>query len=50
MIETTNVNINVMEVQEIWDKEDEVLKEAIAIWGILPKRVMELKKNFLRTM
>ena len=22
-IETTNVNINVMEVQEIWDKEDE---------------------------
>ena len=50
LIETTNVNINVMEVQEIWDKEDEVLKEAIAIWGILPKRVMELKKNFLRTM
>ena len=47
MIETTNVNINVMEVQEIWDKEDEVLKEAIAIWGILPKGVMELKKKVL---
>ena len=45
MIETTNVNA--VEVQGIWDEEDEVLKEAIAIWGILPKGVMELKKRVL---
>ena len=44
MIETKNVNINVVEVQGIWD---EVLKEAIAIWGILPKVVTELKKRVL---
>ena len=31
MIETTIVNINAVEVQGIWDEEDEVLKEAIAI-------------------
>ena len=47
MIETTNVNINAVEVQGIWDEKDEVLKEAIAIWGILPKRVTELKKRVL---
>ena len=48
MIETTNVNINVMEVQGIWDEEDEVLKEAIAIRGILSKGVTELKKRVLK--
>ena len=37
LIETKNVNINAVEVQGIWDEKDEVLKEAIAIWGILPK-------------
>ena len=47
MIETTNVNINAMEFQGIRDEEDEVLKEAIAIWGILPKGVTELKKRVL---
>ena len=47
MIETTNVNINAIEVQGIWDGEDEVLKEVIAIWGILPKGVTELKKKVL---
>ena len=47
LIETTNVNINAMEVQGIWDEEDEVLKEAIAIWGILSKGVTELKKRVL---
>ena len=31
LIEATNVNINAVEVQGIWDEEDEVLKEAIAI-------------------
>jgi len=47
LIKITNVNINVVEVQGIWDEEDEVLKEAIAIWGILPKGVTELKKRVL---
>ena len=47
MIETTNVNINAMEVQGIWDEEDEFLKEAVAIWGILPKGVTELKRRVL---
>ena len=31
LIEATNVNINAVEVQGIWDEEDEVLKGAIAI-------------------
>ena len=43
-----NVNINAMEVQGIWDEEDEVLKEAIAIRGILSKGVTELKKRVLK--
>ena len=47
LIETTNVNINSMEVQGIWDEEDEALKEAIAIWGILPKGVKKFKKMVL---
>ena len=47
MIETTNVNINGVDVQGIYDEEDEVLKEAIAIWGIFPKGVTELKKRVL---
>ena len=47
MIKSTNVNINAVEVQGIWDEEDEVLKEAMAIWGILPKGVIELKKRVL---
>ena len=47
LIETTNVNINAVEVQGIWDEEDEVLKEMVAVWGILLKGVMELKKMVL---
>ena len=39
--------INAIEVQGIWDEKDKVLKEAIAIWGILPKGVIELKKRVL---
>ena len=46
-IETTDVNINVVEVQGICDEEDEALKEAIVMWGILPKGVTELKKRVL---
>ena len=37
LIEITNVDINAVEVQGIWEEEDEFLKEAVAIWGILPK-------------
>ena len=47
LIETTNVNINAVEVQGIWDEEDEFLKEAVAVWGILPKGVTELKRRVL---
>ena len=47
MIETTNVNVNAVEVQGIWDEEDEVLKEVVVVWGILPKGVTELKKRIL---
>ena len=39
LIETKNVNIIAMEVQGKWDEEDEILKEAIAIWEILSKGV-----------
>ena len=46
LIGNTNVNINAVEVQGIRDEKDE-LKEAIAIWGILPKGVAELKKRVL---
>ena len=39
MIET--MEVNVVEVQGIWDEEDEILKNALAIWGILPKGITE---------
>ena len=39
LIETKNVNIIAVEVQGKWDEEDEILKEAIAIWEILSKGV-----------
>ena len=47
LIETTNVDINAMDVQGIWDEEDETMKKAIAIWGILPKGKTKLKKMVL---
>ena len=45
MIET--IEVNTMEVQGIWDEEDEMLKSAVAVWGILPKGMIELKKRVL---
>ena len=45
MIET--VEVNAVEVQGIWDEEDEILKSAVAVWGILPKRMTELKRRIL---
>ena len=47
LIETTNENINTVEVQRILDEEDEVLNKVVVVWGILHKGVMELKKRFL---
>ena len=45
MIET--MEINVVEVQGIWDEEDEVLKNVVAMRGILPKGITELKKRVM---
>ena len=45
MIET--IEVNAMEVQGIWDEEDKVLKNVVAIWGILPKGITELKKRVI---
>ena len=36
-----------VEIQGIWDEEDEKLKSAIAAWGIVPKGMYELKKRIL---
>ena len=45
MIET--IEVNAVEVQWIWDEEDEILKNVTAVWGILPKRITELKKRIM---
>ena len=39
------MEVNMMEIQGIWDEEDENLKSAIAMWGIVPKGMFELKKR-----
>ena len=39
------MEVNTVEVQGIWDEEEEVLKNAVAVWGILPKGMTELKKR-----
>ena len=31
------MEVNMVEIQGIWDEEDENLKNAIAVWGIVPK-------------
>ena len=31
LVET--VEVNVMDVQRIWDEKDEILKNAVAVWG-----------------
>ena len=36
-----------MEVQGIWDEEDEILKNVMTIWGILPKGMTKLKKRVI---
>ena len=41
------VEVNEVEVQGIWDEEDEMLKSAVAIWGILPEGMSKVKKKVL---
>ena len=41
------VEVNTVEVQGIWDEEDKMLKSVVAVWGILPKGMTELKKEVI---
>ena len=41
------VEVNMVEIQGICDEEDEDLKSAITVWGILPKGMFNLKKMIL---
>ena len=41
------VDVNMVEIQGKWDEEDENLKSATTMWGILPKGMFELKKRIL---
>ena len=45
MIETMEVNN--IEGQGRWDEEDEVLKNAVAVWGILLKGMTKIKKGVI---
>ena len=45
LIET--VEVNAVEVQGILDEIEEVLKNAVPVWGILPKGMTELKKEVM---
>ena len=45
LIET--MEVNAVDVQGICDEEDEMLKSAMVVWGILPKGVTELKKRVI---
>ena len=40
-----DLEVNVVKVQGIWDDEDEILKNVMAMWGILPKGITKLKKR-----
>ena len=41
------MEVNTVEVQGIWDEKDKVLKNAVVVWGILPKGMTELKKRVI---
>ncbi|KAK9997967.1 hypothetical protein SO802_017570 [Lithocarpus litseifolius] len=41
LIET--IEVNAVDVRGIWDDEDEILKNAEAMWGLLPKGITKLK-------
>ena len=42
------MEVNVVEVQGIWDEDDEILKSVVAVWEILPKGMTELKKRVVK--
>ena len=42
------VDVNMVQIQGKWDEEDENLKSATTMWGILPKGMSELKKMILK--
>ncbi|KAK9998033.1 hypothetical protein SO802_017636 [Lithocarpus litseifolius] len=41
------IEVNMVKVQGIWNDEDEILQNAMAVWGILPKGITELKKRLV---
>ena len=41
------IEVNAVEIQGIWDDEDEILKNTMAMWGILHKGMTELRKTFM---
>ena len=41
------VEVNIVKIQGIWDEEDEKLKSAIAMCGIVPKEMSGLRKRIL---
>ena len=48
LIET--MEVSVVEVQGIRDVEDEILRNVVAVWGILPKGMIELRKRVVEDM
>ena len=42
------MEVNTIEVQGIYGEEDEVLKNVVAVWGILLKGITELNKGIIR--
>ena len=41
------VQVNMVEIQGIWDEKGQILKNAVVVWRILPKGMFELKKRVL---
>ena len=41
------MEVNIVEIQGIWDEKDEKLKSAIAMCGIVPKEMYGLRKRIL---
>ena len=45
LIET--VEVNAVEIQGILDEIEEVLKNAVSVWGILPKGMTKIRKRVM---
>ena len=41
------MEVNIVKIQGIWDEEDEKLKSAIAMCGIVPQEMSGLRKRIL---